>query len=203
MCSHKRQEEDLFYLEKLRFHQANLLDDEQYMYPVRSISRISIENLGESCLKHKFLESRKRPKNYNNISIVNESSKAFDYLFGLKVGSIPMEIELKDLKGMRFDADRQSFISNYEGNHYQEIPQPLHVELPNTEEVFSSTVHTSNNGSDISSQHLLFNFLNRFFSFWKAFMNSSAGTSCSMRNCKRLGPPCAKTCAAVRPASRR
>lgn len=80
-----------FLVEKFRFNSANLLEGEYYVYD----NQDSTDNCFGSV---RFEANSRKPRSPAKVSILGESSIAFDYLFGFKVGAPPeMEIELKNL----------------------------------------------------------------------------------------------------------
>jgi hypothetical protein len=109
----KDAEEQKFLVEKLRFNEANLMEDEDYNYrlakhqhsktPTCFSALVPTNNFSSSFFSFSTSSSSKSAvsNSSSDYSIFHESTVAFDYLFGIKVtgtNDLPMEIELKTLK---------------------------------------------------------------------------------------------------------
>jgi hypothetical protein len=109
-------EEAEYFIEKFRFNQANLYDGEDYNYERQDTT--------DNCLGNVIFDSshsKNRLKN-NKVTFWGESSVAFDYLFGLKVGKSPqMEIELKNFNEPRL---LNVYIAR-DGNESEHLENPV------------------------------------------------------------------------------
>jgi hypothetical protein len=114
-------DEPTFIVEKFRFNQANLYEDESYDYHNEDFS-------GDTCFGGKVVDNKKTVSG-RKFSIIGESSIAFDYLFGLKVMGRPqMEIELKTIKSkcsLEFTVEREVEVSILERESMTQQPAAL------------------------------------------------------------------------------
>jgi hypothetical protein len=116
-------DEPTFMVEKFRFNQANLYEDESYDYHNEDSS-------GDTCFGGRVVDNKKTTNvSGRKFSIIGESSIAFDYLFGLKVMGRPqMEIELKTLKSeisSEFTEDREMEVLVLERESMTQQPAAL------------------------------------------------------------------------------
>lgn len=119
-ASHNSEQQN-FLVEQLRFNEANLMEGEEYHYSAPPSQQvIQHPHTTPTCFSgrssstnsnHYSPAASSSSSSAESVSILRESSMAFDYIFGIKLQKekLPMEIELKTLREPQyFEVDRSA-----------------------------------------------------------------------------------------------